>query len=1169
MCKYTKLIKKFKKILLVFLKWGIFKIGEQYMRKRKLLYFFIPLVIVFIIGLAFYFKTDNAQAAYSHNFERVETYEDTDGKTVYVYDFYVELTQNSTFNHVEASFETVGLEILDFEIKEDFVTESLDLGSGDGGSFSLTSNTIYTSDTGKVVYATITVKATGTEDCFLRFIPSPPQTVNTNDVDITKTALATQESSTPIREVEDNETFYYKILLENNSPIPTDNLVVTDRIPDEFEILNAYTGNVSGQNITWNIDSMDVGETIELFVQVRVKEDFDRTDFTITNTATVTINGEEKSDDATVEILQPDLTITKEASVNVIKPGEEFSYTITVTNRGEGTAKNVVVFDDISRYFTIVNSSIFNSGSGNSTRFVIGDLAYNESASITIIVRVNYNAPFDTIDNIAIARADNNDRVDDNDTVVISDSNLTITKTATKNELRPGEEFTYNIVITNEGDTSSNPLTVTDIIDSRLEIVSAPEANINGQQVSWSLSSLASSRSQTYTITVRVRDNVATGSNIPNVAILEEKGKADKQDDEDITVVDSNVTISKTASKNEVKPGEEFEYYIDVVNNGDVPSRDLTITDVIDSRLEIVRASGASINGQTITWHISSLDPSESERFTVVVRVKSDVANNTVINNVVTLREPGKPDQTDDEDVTVKKPILNITKVAYNDEGEKTIAPGEEYYYQITVTNTGSIASGLITITDNINSLLTIVDSDGGTLNGNRITWTIDSLPTSGNITYTVKVRLSTSATSGTSIPNTAVLTHEDETLEDDDTVEVVDSDVYLLKRASQEVVHTGEEFYYTITIGNNGTNAAENLVLTDSIPEKLELLGVEYTNGNTSHNISGNNMTVNISELAVNETINLTVRVKVRDNVVMDEVILNKAILTYDDKTKTSEDDVIVVDSNLTVDKVSSKDKVLNTEHFFYTITVSNTGTYQAENVQVVDTYDENLTIVSCDNCVASNNTLTWDVGTIAVGESVTFTVEAYIENQDSGYIINNEVVVKEPGKPDITDEVDVEVVDYIVTISKEVSASEVLVGQEFKYYIHIKNESAIAIQNIKVSDVIDERLIIIDSGNALMNGNTIEWEFSLLANEEKVIEITVMAKEGTQPGEEIPNTAILTVDDEDTPSNEVIVKIVEEVIENPKTGSKLNYFLLTIGLVSVVGIAIYTKKHKTIYKL
>ena len=67
----------------------------------------------------------------------------------------------------------------------------------------------------------------------------------------------------------------------------------------------------------------------------------------------------------------------------------------------------------------------------------------------------------------------------------------------------------------------------------------------------------------------------------------------------------------------------------------------------------------------------------------------------------------------------------------------------------------------------------------------------------------------------------------------------------------------------------------------------------------------------------------------------------------------------------------------------------------------------------------------------------------------------------------------------------------------------------------------------------------------------------------------EEIPNTAILTVDDEDTPSNEVIVKIVEEVIENPKTGSKLNYFLLTIGLVSVVGIAIYTKKHKTIYKL
>ena len=1136
---------------------------------KRILYFFIPVVILFIIGLVFYSKTDSVQAAYSHNFERVEVYEDTDGKTVYVYDFYVELTQNSTFNHVEASFETVGLEILDFEIKEDFVAESLDLGTGDGGSFSLTSNTVYTSDIGKVVYATITVKAIGTEDCFLRFIPTPPRTVNTNDVDITKTALATQGSNTSLREVEDNEIFYYKILLENNSPIPTDNLVVTDRIPDEFEILDTYTGSRSGQNITWNIGSMDVGETIELFVQVRVKEDFNRTNFAVTNTAIVTINDEEKSDDATVEILKPDLTITKEASVNVIKPGEEFSYTITVTNKGEGTAKNVVVTDNISNYFTIVNSSVSNSGSGNNARFVIGDLDYNDSVFITITVRVNDNAPLDAIDNIAIASADNNDPVEDNDTVIINDANLTITKTATKNELRPGEEFTYNIVITNEGDASSNPLTVKDTIDSRLEIISAPGADVNGQQVSWTLSSLGASRSQKYTVTVRVKDSVVAGTNIPNVAILEEEGEEDKQDDEDIIIVDSKVIINKTASKNEVKPAEEFEYYIDITNNGDAASRDLTITDVIDSRLEIVRASGASVNGQTITWHVSSLGISESKRFKVVVRVKKDIADNTVINNVVTLSEPGKPDQTDDEDVTVKKPILNITKVAYNAEGEKTVAPGEEFYYQITVTNTGSIASSLITIYDDINSLLTIVDSDGGTVNGNRITWTIDSLPASGNITYTVRVRLSTSATSGTSIPNTAVLTHEDETLEDDDTVEVVDSDVYLLKRASQEVVHAGEEFYYTITIGNNGTTTAEDLILTDSIPEKLELLRVEYTNDNTSHNISGNNLTVNISELAVNETINLTVCVKVRDNVVMDEVILNKSVLKYNDKTKTSEDDVIVIDSNLTVDKVSSKDKVLNTEHFFYTITVSNTGTYQAENVQVIDNYDENLTIVKCDNCIVSNNTLTWDVGTIAAGESVTFMVEAYIENQDSGYIINNKVVVKEPGKPDITDEVDIEVVDYNITISKEVSASEVFVGQEFKYYFHVKNESAIAVQNIKVSDVIDERLIIIDSGNALMNGNTIEWEFSLLANEEKVIEITVLAKEGTLAGEEIPNTAILTVNDEDTPSNEVIVKIVEEVVENPKTGSKLNIFLFTIGLGAVIGITIYTKKHKTIYKI
>lgn len=1139
------------------------------MKKNKWLCLFIPLIITCVIGIVFYLKTDDVQAAYSHNLERVNEYQDTDGKTVYIYNFYVEVTQNSTFNHVEASFETIGLEILDFEIKEDFVAESLDLDATTGGSYSLTSNTIYTSDTSKVVYATITVKATGDSECYLRFFPAPPRTVNTNDVDITKTALATQESTTSINEVEDNQVFYYKILLENNSPIPTDSLVVTDTIPDEFEILNAYTGSVSGQDITWNIDSMDVDETIELFVQVRVREDANRTNLRITNTATVTINDESKSDDATVEILKPNLTIVKTASVNAVKPGEEFTYTIEVTNEGEGTAKNVVITDNISSYFTIVNTSITNSGSGNNTRFVIGDLGYNESKEITITVRVSDDAPLEIIDNIATAIADNHESVEDDAPVVINESNLTITKSASKNELRPGEEFTYSIVITNEGDASSNPLTITDTIDSRLEIVSAPDANINGQEVSWNLTSLASSRSVTYTITVRVRNNVAAGSNIPNVAILQEEGKEDKQDDENITVVDSNVTITKNASKTEVKPHEEFEYHIEVANNGTTSSRDLTITDVIDSRLEIVSAPNATINGQTITWHIASLPEGETENFTVSVRVAGNVANNTVINNVVTLIEPGKPDKSDDEDVTVKKPILNINKVAYNDDGEKIIAPGEEFNYRITVSNTGSIASDEITITDNINSLLTIVDSDAGTVTGNRITWTIDSLPISGSMTYTVRVRLSDTATSGMSIPNMAILTHGDETLEDDDTVEVVDADVYLIKAASKETVHAGEEFYYTITIGNNGTNTAENLVLTDVISEKLELLGVEYTNDSITHHISENNLTVNITELAVNETINLTVRVRVSADVVINEVIPNEAVLTYDDETKTSEDDVTVIDSNLTVNKVSSKDKVLNTERYFYTITVSNTGTYQAEEVQVTDTFDENLTIVSCDNCVVNNNTLTWDAGTIATGESITFTVEAYIENQDAGYIINNKVVVTEPGKPNIEDEVIVEVVDYNITISKEVSANKVLVGQEFKYYLSIKNESSIAIENIKVSDTINENLIIIDSDGALMNGNNLEWEFSLLANEEIVIEITVMAREGTIAGTTIPNSAILTVDDEDTPSNEVITEIVEEVVENPSTGSTLNYILLLISLIGVTGIIIYTKKHKKIYKI
>ena len=57
----------------------------------------------------------------------------------------------------------------------------------------------------------------------------------------------------------------------------------------------------------------------------------------------------------------------------------------------------------------------------------------------------------------------------------------------------------------------------------------------------------------------------------------------------------------------------------------------------------------------------------------------------------------------------VKKPILTIEKTVDNLKGTKLIKAGEEFYYNIKVTNKGEVPSSQITITDTLNELLTIL----------------------------------------------------------------------------------------------------------------------------------------------------------------------------------------------------------------------------------------------------------------------------------------------------------------------------------------------------------------------------------------------------------------------------------------------------------------------------
>ena len=136
---------------------------------------------------------------------------------------------------------------------------------------------------------------------------------------------------------------------------------------------------------------------------------------------------------------------------------------------------------------------------------------------------------------------------------------------------------------------------------------------------------------------------------------------------------------------------------------------------------------------------------------------------------------------------------------------------------------------------------------------------------------------------------------------------------------------------------------------------------------------------------------------------------------------------------------------------------------------------------------------------------------------------------------------------------------------GDEFLYYITIENNSNFNATNLTLTDLIDERLTILESDGGLISDNNITWTFNLSSNGQITFTIKVRVLENAQEGE-ISNIAILH-QEEDISSNEVIVKIVD--IINPQTGSILKYSFLIICIALTIIMIIYTKRKRKIFKI
>jgi uncharacterized repeat protein (TIGR01451 family) len=89
--------------------------------------------------------------------------------------------------------------------------------------------------------------------------------------------------------------------------------------------------------------------------------------------------------------------------------------------------------------------------------------------------------------------------------------------------------------------------------------------------------------------------------------------------------------------------------------------------------------------------------------------------------------------------------------------------------------------------------------------------------------------------------------------------------------------------------------------------------------------------------------------------------------------------------------------------ETFDYYIHVLNAGNQPCTSVSVSDTLNAKVTFVSCtSSCTNSGQNVTWDVGTVGPGSSLTLAVTVKVVAGATGTIPNT-ALIHQPGQPDI----------------------------------------------------------------------------------------------------------------------------------------------------------------------
>jgi len=274
-------------------------------------------------------------------------------------------------------------------------------------------------------------------------------------------------------------------------------------------------------------------------------------------------------------------------------------------------------------------------------------------------------------------------------------------------QIRAGQPFDYDLMVTNLTDTTLNDVTVMENVGANYQFKSAmPEGTLDGHQLTWMLPELGPKATQKITVTGVVEKS----GKLAQCADVKYKMPACSM----VDVVSPQLMLTKTVPSDSLLCDKIPIKYV-VTNQGTGVARNVVITDQLPSGLLTLDG------GNIVSLDSCPLGPGQSQEFSVMTRAEKP---GEYSSKAMAKADGGLTAESDGAKTMVHEPILAVTE-----KGTESGYIGRPIKYEITVTNKGDAPATKAILQKQMPAEARFISaSDNGSFSAGTVTWNLETL---------------------------------------------------------------------------------------------------------------------------------------------------------------------------------------------------------------------------------------------------------------------------------------------------------------------------------------------------------------------------------------------------------------------------------------------------------